>query len=62
MDVAIVDLTIQCQIQESNGGTITQNGACPDIQNNVHSVSGYRDNCKTCIKYTRALNSGNLQS
>ena len=45
---------IQCQVHDS-GGNITQTGVCPDIQNDVHSVSGYRDGCKTCITYTRSL-------
>ena len=48
---------LQCRIQESNG-VVTRNGACPDTQNDVRAVSGYRDNCKTCIKYSRSLSSG----
>ena len=39
---------------------VTRNGACPDTQNDVHSVSGYRDGCKTCIKYSRSLQSGRI--
>ena len=58
--VANVIITMQCQIQESNGA-VTRNGVCPDTQNDVHSVSGYRDNCKTCIKYSRSLKSGNYE-
>ena len=34
-----------------------QSGACPDVQNDVSDVSGYRDGCTTCIKYTRPLQS-----
>lgn len=44
-------------MQESNG-VDTQSGVCPDSKNNVHSVSGYREGCKTCIKYLRSLESG----
>ena len=39
---------------------VTRNGACPDTQNDIHSVSGYRDGCETCIKYSRSLQSGTI--
>ena len=38
-----------------NGGTITQSGACPDMQDDVSSVSGFREGCTTCIKFARPL-------
>ena len=37
------------------GGEITQSGACPDVQDDVSSVSGFRDGCTTCIKFARPL-------
>ena len=47
-------ISIQCLMRES-GGEITQGGACPDVQDDVSSVSGFRDGCTTCIKFARPL-------
>ena len=49
--------SFQCLIQRGRNGELFQSGACPDVQNDVTDVSGYRDGCTTCIKYTRPLQS-----
>ena len=51
---------MQCRILETSG-VISRNGACPDTQNDIHSVSGYRESCKTCIKYSRSLKTSRYQ-
>ena len=42
---------------EANG-VVTRQGVCPDAEANVFDVTGYRENCRTCIAYSRPLNSG----
>ena len=45
----------QCLIVQSEDGTVTRVGACPDVQDDVTSVSGFRDGCTTCINFARPL-------
>jgi len=48
----------QCLIERQSSGQVTQSGACPDMQNDVTSVSGFRDGCTTCISFARPLDTG----
>ena len=41
--------------QSEEDGSISQQGACPDVQDDVTSVSGFRQGCTTCIKFARPL-------
>ena len=53
-----LSLLLQCLIERQSSGQVTQSGACPDMQDDVTSVSGFRDGCTTCITFTRPLNTG----
>ena len=54
---------MQCQATGPAGSetTLSFTGACPDRQNDVISVSGYREGCTTCIKYVRPLSTNDSQ-
>ena len=55
----IHSIVFQCQFTSTGPSGFT--GACPDRQNDVTSVTGYREGCTTCIKYQRPLSTNDSQ-